>query len=409
MLTRSFLQQVFLFALVIGLVLATGISNVFSDEPELPVLSFALGSETPEGKEMTEYEHAEVAVISAVNSSESETAYIDEGLAITRYGTAIDNDVNYVSVYYGAVSENNLDHAGYGYFKDGKVEIYFFTPIVIGPLKEIKISLRSSVRELAKDNATFALGINSVEDIFAHGFEINGTFPIKGNEFTIDNPPRPKVELDIDKEDSEYNRGDAMLVTAIIENPTVETFSGQMKSWLTYQDGSPIGKAKWVDIVILAGEQLVEIIYESDDIPHLWEGWYYWNVILYDTSGEDIDRDSEGWRYREDDPSIEVEMDDVVYKTGDAMYVRATVDNPTWSALKTRAKAWLTYEDGSLVEKVRSRIIEIPSGKVISGFVYKTQKLKELKPGWYYWHVAIYYMDNNEKIDEDSYSWRFTE
>ena len=203
-------------------------------------------------------------------------------LVVTRTGTATDADVPWA---YAAI--DGWFFAG-GDFYNGVADLYIYDePVNKLPLNSPTIvQLYAEVAYYAADHVTFSIGVNSAPDIQCEDFDITGTFPIMGSEFTIDNPPKPSVSIRLD--DYEYGPYDSMSLYVHTKNPTEYNISVRYKLWLILPDGTP---SKFIittpQITVPVGyDKEVRLFTIKDLPPYLPEGYYYWTCVMYVGSDE---------------------------------------------------------------------------------------------------------------------------
>lgn len=267
-------------------------------------VSLAVNLGSPQGSALKPWQWTTVTWIDVKNSNPmgGTVAQISE-LWVTRKGTATDNDLSDIYVYYQ--NQTGYYWIGWGYFDQGKAFIIFgYFPIFV-PDETITLFFETAPRDTAQDGATFALGIESPEDFKvinsetgdpASAFNVVGT-PIYGNEFLVDNPPKPSLEAWLD--DYEYGPKDAMTLTAEVQNPTETDMKIRLKRWLSTESGSPIsGTVKSFIFLLPAHQENRRVLFYTKDLPAVLKpGYYYWAVEMYNQDGAVLDRTYIWWQF----------------------------------------------------------------------------------------------------------------
>lgn len=269
-------------------------------------VELALNPSSPQGSALEPWQWTYVTKIDVTNMSPGTIGQISE-LWVTRKGTATDSDLSSVYVYYQYQSQQAWTYwLGAGSFVDGKAFIILqaFPTIAVG--ETLTLFFEIAPVDTAQHGATFSLGIEAETDFEvidyesgdpASAFNIVGT-PIYGNEFWVDNPPKPELTAWLD--DFDYGPKDAMTLTADVRNLTDTDLNVRIKRWAETENGSPVkGTIKNFSVPLPAGTGTELVLFYTKDLPAgIKAGYYYWVVEMYDQStGELLDREYVWWQF----------------------------------------------------------------------------------------------------------------
>lgn len=155
-------------------------------------LDVSLSATTPAGDTVPGLANVVVAEFEVSASTE---AVLLNTIELKRYGISNDNAVSRVSLF---LEDGTRLTNGKSFNSDDMALLNLSPRLEVGVGKKMKIRVVAEIGSSgAPDNANnqqFQIGINAINDVTTNG-KVNGTFPIKGNEFDVGGQDAPELTI----------------------------------------------------------------------------------------------------------------------------------------------------------------------------------------------------------------------